>query len=107
MANGGVQVLYKELGRTGQRIPEVGIGTAHYHGSSDILRQGLETGALFLDTAESYGTETMVGEVIRGRRDGIFIATKVSPQNFHSASLKNSVDASLQRLGRDTIDLLQ
>jgi diketogulonate reductase-like aldo/keto reductase len=62
---------------------------------------------LFIDTAESYGTEPVVGEAVRGLRDRVFIATKVSPQNFRSADLRNSVDSSLQRLGTDVIDLLQ
>ena len=71
------------------------------------LRKGLEAGALFIDTAESYGTEIVVGEALRGLRDRAFVATKVSPQNFNAPDLHRSVDASLQRLGIDEIDLLQ
>jgi diketogulonate reductase-like aldo/keto reductase len=62
---------------------------------------------LFIDTAESYGTEPVVGEAVRGIRDRVFIATKVSPQNLHRTNLRQSVDASLQRLGVDMIDLVQ
>jgi diketogulonate reductase-like aldo/keto reductase len=100
-------MMVKELGRTGVMIPEVGIGTFAYRGTSDLLRQGLETGALFIDTAESYGTEAVVGEAVRGIRDRAFIATKVSPEHFHERELRDSVDASLQRLGVDVVDLVQ
>ena len=61
----------------------------------------------FIDTAESYGTEAVVGEAVRGMRDRVFIATKVSPQNFRQEDLKRSADASLKKLGIDSIDLFQ
>ena len=97
----------KELARTGVRIPEVGIGTWNYHAGPAPLRRGLEAGALFLDTAPSYGTEPLIAEVIKGLRGRVFVATKVSPENFHRADLRKSVDGSLRRLGVDVIDLLQ
>jgi len=100
-------MMVKELGRTGVFLPEVGIGTWDYHGGPNPLRRGLEAGALFIDTAESYGTERVVGEALKGLRDHVFVATKVSPENFRRARLRTLVDASLQRLGIDTIDLLQ
>jgi diketogulonate reductase-like aldo/keto reductase len=100
-------MMVKELGRTGVFLPEVGIGTWNYHAGPDPLRRGLEAGALFIDTAESYGTERVVGEALKEVRDRVFVATKVSPENFRRARLRPSVDASLQRLGIDTIDLLQ
>jgi len=46
-------MLFKKLGRTGIRIPELGIGTHDYHAGPGPLRRGLESGALFIDTAES------------------------------------------------------
>jgi diketogulonate reductase-like aldo/keto reductase len=97
----------KELGRTGVFIPEVGIGTWNYHAGPGPLRRGIEAGARFIDTAESYGTEDVVGQAIQGLRDRVFIATKVSPENFRGAALRRSVDASRQRLRTDIIDLLQ
>jgi diketogulonate reductase-like aldo/keto reductase len=100
-------VIQKELGKTGLRISEVGIGTFDYRGSAEALRRGLESGALFIDTAESYGTEAVVGEAVRGIRDRVFIATKVSPEHFRASDLRKAVDGSLQRLGVDAIDLLQ
>ena len=99
--------MVKELGRTGVFLPEVGIGTSDYHAGPGPLRRGLEAGALFIDTAESYGTEEVVGEALKGLRERVFVATKVSPENFRRSRLQASVDASLLRLGAETIDLLQ
>jgi diketogulonate reductase-like aldo/keto reductase len=100
-------MIVTELARTGVFIPEVGIGTWDYHAGPVPLRKGLEAGALFIDTAESYGTEPAVGEAVQGMRDRVFVATKVSPQNFHRAALRRSVDTSMRTMGIDVIDLLQ
>ena len=102
-----VSMMVKELGRTSVFLPEVGIGTWNYRAGPGPLRRGLDAGALFIDTAESYGTEQVVREALKGLREGVFVATKASPQNFRRARLRVSVDSSLQRLGLDTIDLLQ
>jgi diketogulonate reductase-like aldo/keto reductase len=97
----------KQLGRTGVFIPEVGIGTWNYNSGPGALRSGFEAGARFIDTAESYGTEEVVREAVKGIRNQVFIATKVSPQNFRKTDLHKSVNASLSKLGIDTLDLLQ
>lgn len=97
----------KELGKTGVFLPEIGLGTANYHGGPGPLRRGLEAGARFIDTAESYGTESVIREAMAGLRDQVFLATKVSPENFRAPDLRTSVEASLQRLGVEVIDLLQ
>lgn len=100
-------MVVTELANTGIFIPEVGMGTWDYHAGSEPLRKGLEAGALFIDTAESYGTESDVGEAIRDMRDRVFLATKVSPQNFRHVDFCRSVDASLHRMRIDMVDLLQ
>jgi len=97
----------KELGNTGVQIPEVGLGTWRYHAGPDPLRKGLDAGALFIDTAESYGTEPTVAEAIAGRRDGVFLATKVSQEHFRRADVLAAADNSLRRLRTDYIDLYQ
>ncbi len=61
----------------------------------------------YIDTAESYGTEGTVREAIAELGNLVFVATKVSPQNFRAEDLKKSVDGSLNRLGVERIDLLQ
>jgi diketogulonate reductase-like aldo/keto reductase len=100
-------VLLKQLGRTGVYIPEIGLGTFDYRGGIAPLRKAIDAGATFIDTAESYGTESVVGEAIRGIRERVFIATKVSPQNYRAGDLRKSAEASLRKLGVETIDLLQ
>jgi diketogulonate reductase-like aldo/keto reductase len=97
----------KELGQTGVRLPEVGLGTWGYHGGVEPLRTGLEMGALFIDTAESYGTETVVAEAIRTARDRVFLATKVSPHHFRHDDVVKAADNSLRQLRTDRIDLYQ
>ena len=100
-------MIVTELAKTGVFLPEIGIGTWEYHAGPLPLRKGLEAGALFIDTAESYGSEPVVGEAVRGLRDRVFLATKVSPQNFRPADLRRSVEVSLKRLRTDFVDLLQ
>lgn len=100
-------MISKELGTTGVSIPEIGMGTSNYRAGPDPLQRGLQAGALFIDTAESYGTESIVAEAIAGMREKVFVATKISPQNFRSEALRRSVDSCLLRLRVDVIDLLQ
>src|SRR5438552_12779728 len=75
------RMIQKELGRTGILIPELGIGTWNYHAGPLILRKGLDLGALFIDTAESYGTEPVVGDALRGIRDRVFLDRKSTRLN--------------------------
>src|SRR2546422_865839 len=97
----------KPLSNTGVSIPEGGLGTWEYYAGPEPLRRGLEAGALFIDTAEMYGNEAVVGRAIKGVRDSVFIATKVSPEHFRLDDVLKAADGSLQRLGIDRIDLYQ
>ena len=98
---------YKPLGDTDVLIPEIGLGTWAYTGGDTPLRHGVELGATLIDTAESYGTEEAVGSAIGPIRDKVFLATKVSPQNFRRKDVLAAADGSLRRLGIDHIDLYQ
>jgi diketogulonate reductase-like aldo/keto reductase len=72
------------------------------------LRLGFDLGMTLVDTAEMYasgGAEEVVGEAIAGRRDEIFIVTKVLPQNASRRGTVNACEKSLKRLKVDTIDL--
>ena len=100
-------MLHKRLGAAELTIPEIGLGTWQYRGSVQALRKGIELGARFIDTAEAYGTESFVGEVIRDIRNQVFLATKVSPWNFRPKDLFQAADRSLQALKTDYIDLYQ
>jgi diketogulonate reductase-like aldo/keto reductase len=72
------------------------------------LRLGIELGMTHIDTAEMYadgGAERVVAKAIRGRRDQVFVATKVLPQNASYAGTIGACQASLKRLGTDHVDL--
>lgn len=99
----------------GDKIPILGLGTwmmgerARDAGDEvKALRLGLDLGMSLIDTAEMYGegrAEEIVREAIAGRRDEVFLVSKVLPQN---ASRKGTVEAcerSLERLGTDRLDL--
>lgn len=98
---------YRELAATGVKVPEIGFGTWQYRGGSEPLRKAVELGASLIDTAEMYGTEEAVGAAIKGIRQKVFIATKVSGNHLRYDEVLRAADGSLKRLGIDTIDLYQ
>jgi diketogulonate reductase-like aldo/keto reductase len=98
---------YKTLGDTGERIPEIGLGTWRYTGGPVPLRMGIALGATLIDTAERYGTEDAVGEAIRDLRSQVFLATKVRHEHLRYADVVRAADNSLRALGVDHIDLYQ
>lgn len=98
---------YKELGRTGEMIPEVGLGTWKYRGGPEPLRRGVELGATLIDTAEMYRNEDAVGTAIRVIRDRVFLATKVLGSNLRFDQVLRAADKSLKLLDSDVIDLYQ
>ena len=97
----------KELGETGVLLPEIGLGTWQYRGGVEPIRRAIALGAFLLDTAESYGTEEVVGEAVRHLRNRVFIATKVSSRHFRRSDVLTAADQSLERLRTDYIDLYQ
>ena len=98
---------YRELGRTGVMIPEVGLGTWKYRGGPAPLRRGVELGANLIDTAEMYRNEDSVGVAIRGIRDQVFVATKVLGSNLGHEQVLRAAEKSLRLLEVDVIDLYQ
>jgi diketogulonate reductase-like aldo/keto reductase len=88
-------------------LPEIGIGTFAYSAGADTLRKAFDLGMPFIDTAEIYGTEAIVGEAIAGMRDRVFVATKVAADHFERAEVHRAADRSLKLLGTDRIDLYQ
>jgi aryl-alcohol dehydrogenase-like predicted oxidoreductase len=78
------------LGRTGAEVSVAGLGCggasrlgmargASAEDAARVVTRALDLGVTFIDTARAYGTEDAVGLGIRGRRDGLFLSTKVSP----------------------------
>lgn len=99
---------YLELGKTGEKIPKIGMGTWKLSRTGiEALKAGISSGSNFIDTAEMYQAENLVAEVLTEDRDSIFIATKVSPHNLRHDDLIKACDRSLKALGIKTIDLYQ
>src|SRR3990167_997845 len=106
-SNRGCDMDFKELGSTEVKLPEIGLGTWNYRGGVEPLRKAIELGANLIDTAELYGTDDVVGEAVKGRRDKVFVATKVSANHLRHAEVLRAAEQSLKKLGMDYIDLYQ
>ncbi len=109
MINGALMET-KELGKTKEKIPALGMGTwkigSNESEGIEALKTGIDIGMRFIDTAEMYGTEEMVGKTIEGM-DDMFIATKVSPNHFRYDDVIKSCNRSLEKLKVKQIDLYQ
>jgi len=100
---------------SGERVSALGLGT-WYTGENRAtrteeiatLRLGLDLGVTLIDTAEMYGdgrSEELVAEAIEGRRDEVFLVSKVSPGHASRKGAVAACERSLARLGTDRIDL--
>jgi diketogulonate reductase-like aldo/keto reductase len=99
------------FGPAGPRVAVVGQGTWHSEQSpleaGDALRHGLDLGMSHVDTAEMYGSgaaETLVGRAIAGRRDEVFLVSKVLPSNASRRGTIAACERSLARLKTDRLD---
>ena len=122
---GGQTTRYRTLGRTGIRVSPYALGTLMFAtsiGNPDpddsirVIHKALDAGINLVDTADSYGdSEEIVGKALKGRRDGVVLATKFSramgdDPNRQGASrrwIMTAVEASLRRLQTDHIDVYQ
>lgn len=99
----------------GTSVPALGQGTWHMgearlsaEKEADALRLGLDLGLTLIDTAEMYGegeAERVVARAIAGRRESVFVVSKVYPHNASRRGIPAACERSLQRLGTDVIDL--
>ncbi|MEM0439263.1 MAG: aldo/keto reductase, partial [Sulfolobales archaeon] len=104
----------KPLGRTGETVPAIGIGTwriNNYSMAETALIRAIEVGMNLIDTAEMYANgeaEKLVGRVCRIiGRDRVFIVTKILPDRFSDQSkVIKALEASLRRLGTSYVDLV-
>jgi diketogulonate reductase-like aldo/keto reductase len=92
----------------GQGAWEIGDAPAKRDGEQAALARGIDLGMTLIDTAEIYGdgaSERLVGEVIAGRRDEVFLVSKVHPKNASDLKMMLACEKSLERLGTDRLDL--
>jgi aryl-alcohol dehydrogenase-like predicted oxidoreductase len=102
----------RQLGATGVAVPLIGYGTAPL-GKEQVTREAavrclnhaIDLGITYLDTSPGYGSEPHLGEVMRHRRDEVFLATKVDRRS--KEGVLREVQESLRRLQTDHLDLVQ
>jgi predicted aldo/keto reductase-like oxidoreductase len=97
---------YRTLGKTGMKVTVVSMGVMNCTDPS-VIHRAFDLGINFYDTAPTYtrGTnEDMVGTVLKGKREKVFIQTKVRVQG--EKQMRASVERSLQRLKTDYVDVL-
>ena len=115
------------LGNTGLSVSRIGLGGFPFGGVNKArnwdpyspegqrtaiatIHRALDVGINYIDTAPGYGkghSETLIGEVMKTRRDECVLATKVPWRGMDRNAVVDSVDASLKRLGTDVIDVIQ
>src|SRR3984957_21151259 len=120
---------YRPLGDSGLQVSVVGLGCNNFgrrldtDGARDVVDAAIDAGVTLLDTAEGYGgrgaSETILGEILAGRRDQVVLATKFGHQSGDMgygpaagakggrAYIRRAVTESLRRLRTDYIDLYQ
>ncbi|QJW98349.1 aldo/keto reductase [Frigoriglobus tundricola] len=112
----GTKVPLRAFGTAKDQVSALGLGGAtlasapSYEAAEKIVREALEAGVTFLDNAWEYAdgrAEEWMGRAIKGRRDGLFLMTKVCSHGRDKATALKQLDESLKRLGTDHLDLWQ
>ena len=108
-------MIYRELGRTGERVSALGLGGYHLGKQQDpnesirLLRAAIDRGITFMDNCWDYNggiSEVRMGQALRdGYRQKVFLMTKIDGRDKNTAA--RQIEQSLGRLQTDVIDLLQ
>ena len=109
------EMLYRPLGRAGEKVSALGVGGFHLAGQIDerlavrIVREAVDHGVTFMDNCWDYNegaSELRMGKALRdGYRDRVFLMTKIDGRSKKDAAAQ--LDESLRRLQTDHIDLVQ
>lgn len=106
----------KQISISNRKVPAIGIGTWHMGSyqtkqNEDVstIQAGINAGARLIDTAEMYGSgdsETIVGKALKPyKRENLFLISKILPSNASKNKMEAHLDASLDRLNTDYLDL--
>lgn len=116
---------YRRFGKTGWQVSEIGLGGAWFYGRPEmgpkpvsygvrVVERALELGINYFDTAPLYGkgrSEEVLGHALKGVTQEFYLATKVGylpePFDYTHDSVWRGFEASLKRLQRDRVDLVQ
>ena len=107
----------RNLGRIGPQVPVVCFGAWPIGGGMGLVSEdqavktvhaAIDAGMTFIDTAESYRTsEAIIGKAIAGKRNQVFLATKLSGNDHSGEHMGRAIQNSMRALGTDYIDLYQ
>jgi aryl-alcohol dehydrogenase-like predicted oxidoreductase len=118
-------VRYRRFGKTDWQVSEIGLGGSWFYGRPEmglkpvshgvgVVERALELGVNYFDTAPLYGkgrSEEVLGHALKGVTDDYYLATKVGyfpePFDYTRDTVWRGFEASLQRLQRDRVDLVQ
>ncbi len=109
-------IPHRPLGKTGVEVPIIGYGTAPLgkikvmdapllNKSAKLLNHAIDQGITYLDTSPDYGSQPKLGEVMKSRRDEVFLATKLNKRRRDDVLAE--LQQNLKELQTDHVDLLQ
>ena len=100
------RIVYRDFGSTGQKVSEIGFGAMNMR-DPELVHAAIDKGINYIDTAHGYMkgvNEEIIGQVMKTKRDKVFLTTKISPRNPENMS--EMIETSLRRLQTDHVDLL-
>ena len=115
LAAGKTEIPTRTLGKTGARVSILAMGAGSrflmYKEEDEAIaaaQRALDLGITYIDTSDDYGknhlSEQRIGKALKGRRNGVFVATKLTNRNGEEAA--STVEASLKALQLDQVDLI-
>src|ERR687893_369570 len=107
---------HRPLGKTGVQVPIIGYGTAPLgkikvmdapllRKSEALLNHAIDLGITYLDTSPDYGSQPKLGEVMKSRRDEVFLATKINKRR--RTDVLDEIRQNLKEPQTDHVDLVQ